>query len=181
MKENRKSLRGMVYAAMFGAATAVGAFIIIPFPLVPITLQTLFMNLAGALLGGRLGALSQVIYLILGVIGLPVFAGGKGGIGVLFGPTGGYLTGFIAAAYLLGRMIEARQRPGLAWIMLSMGAGMIVIYFLGVIQLSIVADFSMKKAVSVGMIPFLPGDVIKIIAAAVIAFKLRDRIKIRGK
>ena len=91
MENKPLSLRGMIYASLFGAVTAAGAFLIIPFPLVPITLQTLFLNLAAALLGGRLGALSQVVYILLGIIGLPVFAGGKGGIGVLFGPTGGYL------------------------------------------------------------------------------------------
>jgi biotin transport system substrate-specific component len=96
----------MIYAAMFGAATAMGAYIMIPLPPVPITLQTLFVVLAGALLGGRLGALSQVVYLLLGIIGLPVFHGGKGGLGILLGPTGGYLVGFIAAAYVVGKLIE---------------------------------------------------------------------------
>jgi len=88
MAENKRSLRGMVYASMFGALTAVGAYIMIPLPPVPVTLQTLFVFLAGALLGGSLGALSQVVYILLGVIGLPVFAGGKAGAGVLLGPTG---------------------------------------------------------------------------------------------
>jgi biotin transport system substrate-specific component len=83
------SLRGMAYSAMFGAITAIGAYIVIPLPLVPITLQTFFVSLAAALLGGTLGALSQVIYVLIGVLGLPVFAGGKGGFGVLMGPTGG--------------------------------------------------------------------------------------------
>jgi hypothetical protein len=86
LSQKETSLRGMVYASMFGALTAVGAYIMIPLPPVPITLQTLFVNLAGALLGGYLGALSQVVYILLGVIGLPVFAGGKAGAGVLLGP-----------------------------------------------------------------------------------------------
>ena len=81
MKNKPLTLRGMIYASLFGAVTAAGAYLIIPFPLVPITLQTLFLNLAAALLGGRLGALSQVVYILLGIIGLPVFAGGKGGLG----------------------------------------------------------------------------------------------------
>jgi len=81
MTPERTSLRGMVYASMFGALTAIGAYIIIPLPPVPITLQTLFLNPAGALPGGYLGALSQVVYILLGVIGLPVFAGGKAGLG----------------------------------------------------------------------------------------------------
>ena len=113
----------MIYASMFGAATAVGAFISIPIPPVPITLQTLFTYLAGALLGGRLGALSQFVYLLLGVMGLPVFALGKAGFGVLFGPTGGYIIGFIGSAYVIGTMIETKNNPGILWILLSLIAG----------------------------------------------------------
>lgn len=168
----------MIYASMFGAGTAAGAYIIIPFPLVPITLQTFFLNLAAALLGGYLGALSQIIYVLLGIIGLPVFAGGKAGMGVLFGPTGGYLIGFIAAAYVIGRLITVRENPGIIWTILSMVVGLIVIYVLGVIQLSFVAEFSMKKAISVGVLPFLIGDALKIIVAALITLRLRGKIKI---
>jgi biotin transport system substrate-specific component len=102
----------MVYASMFGSLTAIGAYIMIPLPPVPITFQTLFLNLAGALLGGYLGALSQVVYILLGVIGLPVFAGGKAGLGVLLGPTGGYLFGFVLAALVVGKGYR-RRRPSL--------------------------------------------------------------------
>ena len=72
----------MIYASLFGAVTAAGAYIMIPLPPVPITLQTAFLSLAAALLGGRLGALSQVVYILIGIIGLPVFAGGKAGLSV---------------------------------------------------------------------------------------------------
>lgn len=168
----------MIYASMFGAATAAGAYIIIPFPLVPITLQTFFLNLAAALLGGYLGALSQIIYVLLGIIGLPVFAGGKAGMGVLFGPTGGYLIGFIAAAYVIGRLIAVKEGPGIVWTILSMAIGLIVIYVLGVTQLSFVAKLSVKKAISVGVLPFLIGDAFKIIVAALITSRLRGKIKI---
>ena len=178
MKNEKVPLKGMIYASMFGAATAVGAYIIIPFPLVPITLQTLFVNLSGALLGGLLGALSQVVYVLLGIIGLPVFAGGKAGMGILIGPTGGYLMGFIAAAYVIGKLIEVKEKPGLIWIIFSMVAGLIVIYTLGVIQLSLIAKLSFKKAVSVGVLPFLMGDALKIIAAALITLKIKDKIHI---
>jgi biotin transport system substrate-specific component len=168
----------MIYASLFGAVTAAGAYLIIPFPLVPLTLQTLFLNLAAALLGGRLGALSQVIYILLGIIGLPVFAGGKGGIGVLIGPTGGYLIGFVVAAYVVGKLIEIKERAGFVWVAFSMVVGLVVIYLLGVIQLSIVAKLTIRKAVSVGVLPFLAGDALKIIVATLIALKIRDQIKI---
>jgi biotin transport system substrate-specific component len=166
----------MVYASLFGALTAVGAYIIIPLPPVPITLQTLFMGLAGTLLGGRLAALSQIVYLLLGIIGLPVFAGGKAGLGILFGPTGGYLIGFVAAAFVIGRLASLRERPGFVWLCLSLVAGTAVLYTLGVLQLSLVARLAPLKALAVGVLPFLPGDAIKIILAVIIALKLRERL-----
>ncbi|MBN2126753.1 MAG: biotin transporter BioY [Deltaproteobacteria bacterium] len=167
----------MIHASMFGAATAAGAYMVIPLPPVPITLQTLLTGLSGALLGGRLGALSQVVYVLLGIIGLPVFAGGKAGLGVLFGPTGGYLLGFIAAGYLTGRLVESREKPGFLWVALSILAGFGLIYLLGIAQLSLVAGLSLTKALSLGMIPFLVGDLLKVIAAALITLWIRDRIK----
>lgn len=179
MSSNGTSLRGMVYASMFGALTAIGAYIIIPLPPVPITLQTLFLNLAGALLGGYLGALSQVVYILLGVIGLPVFAGGKAGLGVLFGPTGGYLFGFVLAAFCVGKLIAARKKPGLVWVVASMLVGVVIIYGLGILQLTMVAKLSVEKALIVGAFPFIPGDSVKVALASVIYLKTRDRIKIR--
>lgn len=173
------SVRGMVFSAMFAALTAVGAFIAIPIGPVPITMQTLFVHLSGALLGSRLGALSQFIYVLVGVIGLPVFAGGAGGLGVLLGPTGGYLIGFIVGGgYLTGRLVEMRKEPGFLWIAVSCVAGLVVIYILGVLQLSIVADLPMTKAIVVGIVPFLIGDAIKIIAATFITIKLRGMIRL---
>ena len=178
MKNEMVSLRGMIYASMFGAGTAIGAYIMIPLPPVPITLQTLFVSLAAALLGGRLGALSQFVYLLLGMIGLPVFHGGKGGMGVLLGPTGGYLFGFIAAAYVIGKLIEIRENPGFIWILFAMVVGTIIIYLLGVTQLSLIAKLSFYKSISAGVLPFLIGDAVKIIAAALITLRLMDKVKI---
>lgn len=177
MKANSMNLKGMIYASMFGAVTAVGAFIIIPLPPVPITLQTLFTALSGALLGGTLGALSQVVYVLLGIIGLPVFAGGKAGLGVLFGPTGGYLIGFIAGAYVIGKMVEFRKEKAFLWIAFSILLGFTVIYLLGILQLSLVAKFSFIKALSVGALPFVIGDILKILVATFITLKLRDRLR----
>lgn len=162
---------------MFGALTAVGAYILIPVPPVPITLQTLFVNLAGALLGGSLGALSQVVYILLGVIGLPVFAGGKAGAGVLFGPTGGYLIGFVAGAYVIGRLTALRRKPGFVWLFCAMSAGIAIVYVTGIVQLMIVAKLDYDKAIAVGLVPPLPGDILKIILAALITLKIRDHIR----
>jgi len=178
MVKTNNPLRRMVYAAMFGALTAIGSLIVIPLQPLPITLQTLFTGLAGVLLGGYAGALSQVVYVLLGVIGLPVFAGGKAGLGTLMGPSGGYLIGFIVAAYVIGKIMEVRKEPGLAWIGLSLVVGNLVIYALGVAQLSLVAHISITKALLVGVVPFLIGDLLKLVTAALIALKLRNKISL---
>jgi len=178
MAKSSNSLRRMVYASMFGALTAIGSLIVIPLQPLPITLQTLFTGLAGILLGGYTGALSQIVYVILGIIGLPVFAGGKAGLGTLMGPSGGYLIGFIVAAYVIGKLVEARKEPGLVWIGMSLVIGNLVIYTLGVAQLSLVAHLSISKALLVGVVPFLVGDLLKLVSATLIALKLRNKIKI---
>jgi len=178
MTTDRLSTRGMIYASLFGALTAIGALVSIPLQPVPVTLQTLFLYLAGSLLGGSLGALSQLIYLVLGVIGLPVFSGGKAGLGVFLGPTGGYLVGFVAGAYVTGKIVRWRENPGLVWVVFAMLAGTAAVYALGVLQLVVVGKLPVEKAAAVGVLPFLPGDALKIAAASVITLKVRDRIRI---
>lgn len=178
MTENNRPLRGMVYASLLGAMTAVGAYIMIPLPPVPITLQTLFVDLAGALLGGTLGALSQVVYILLGIIGLPVFTGGKAGAGVLLGPTGGYLIGFVVGAYVIGKLTALRKEPGFVWLAFSMSVGIAVLYLLGILQLMIVAKLELGKALAIGLIPPLPGDILKIIVAALIVPKIRKQMRL---
>jgi biotin transport system substrate-specific component len=138
-------LRGMIYASLFGAGTAAGAYLIIPLPPVPITLQTLFLGLGGSASGGTAGALSQVIYLLIGIIGLPVFAGGKAGLGVLLGPTGGYLIGFVAGAWVIGALVNLKKKPGFGWTIVRLVAGTFVIYLFGVAQLSLVAKLSRRQ------------------------------------
>ena len=177
-REYPVSLRGMAYASMFGALTAAGAYIMIPLPPVPITAQTFFVSLAGALLGGYLGAMSQVVYILLGVIGLPVFAGGKAGAGVLLGPTGGYLLGFVAGAYVTGFLAARKERPGFWWLLLSMLAGYVFIYAFGIAQLMFVAKLTLAKALAVGLIPTIPGGILKLVAAAFICLKVRGHIKL---
>jgi biotin transport system substrate-specific component len=163
----------MTLISLFAALTAVGAFISIPFYPVPLTLQTLFTLLAAMTLGSVMGASSQIIYVLLGLIGLPVFAGFKAGIGILFGPTGGFLFGFIFSAYIIGKLIELKKEKNIFYYFLAGFLGIVIIYFIGVIQLSLVTGMGMKKALFVGALPFLPGDILKIIAASSITYKLR--------
>ena len=104
-------LRMMVFASLFAALTAAGAYIQIPMPFspVPVTLQVFFVLLAGSILKSKWGSLSMIVYTLLGIAGLPVFAGGSSGIGVLLGPTGGYIVGFILAAYVIGKLSEKTE------------------------------------------------------------------------
>lgn len=162
----------MVYAALMAALTAAGAYIAIPLGPVPIVLQNLFIMLAGLLLGGRWGLISVAVYLLAGAVGLPVFAGGTGGVGKFVGPTGGYLLGFGAAAYLIG-IISESGRGRVTIDVLAMVAGTLIIYAFGVSWLKVVTGISFSKALTVGMLPFLIGDALKIAAAIPIARALR--------
>jgi len=163
----------IVLSSLFAILTGIGAFIAIPIGPVPITMQTLFTYLAGGILGSKWGALSQVIYVILGLIGIPFFAGGKAGIGVLVGPTGGYLIGFVVGAYVMGWLIEFRQSLSFMWILFSMVIGTLVIYTLGIIQLSLWLKIGLEKAILIGVLPFIVGDSLKILLATYITIKIR--------
>lgn len=170
---NNPELRIMVFASLFAALTAAGAYIQIPIPFspVPITLQVFFILLAGSMLKSKWGSLSMIVYTLLGIAGLPVFSGGSSGIGVLFGPTGGYIIGFILAAYIIGRLsekTEAADKSGLFVNALNMIAGVLIIYMCGFIQLMFVSKVGPAAALTLGVIPFLPGEIIKTAVAAYI-------------
>jgi len=170
--------KGMILCALFAALTGVGGLIAIPLPFtpVPITLQTFFTFLAGAILGKYLGALSQVIYLLLGVVGLPVFAKGSSGIGAILGPTGGYLLGFIPAAFLIGWILERREKAPFGLVFLAMVVGLLGIYIPGVGWLMWVTRLSLVKSLLLGALPFLPGDAVKIVVGALIVKKVQKGI-----
>ena len=170
-----KQLKMTVYAALFAALTAAGAYMAIPLGPVPIVLQNLFIFLAGLLLGRRWGLTCVAIYLLAGILGLPVFAGGTGGIGRLIGPTGGYLVGYLPAVYVIGLISEkAPRRPFIQ--VTAMGCGTLLIYACGVSWLAHQAGMSPATALAAGMVPFLPGDALKIAAALPIAKALRPII-----
>lgn len=165
------SLQKMVLSALMAALTAAGAYMVLPIGPVPIVLQSLFVLLSGLLLGSRWAAASMGVYLLAGVLGLPVFAGGGGGLAKLMGPTGGYLVGFPLAAFVIGLVAE-RSRGNL-WInLLGLVAGSLVIYLCGVTWLKMVLGISVAKALVVGMFPFLPGDAAKIVAALALSRSL---------
>lgn len=165
-------VRKLVYAALFAALTAVSAWVVIPLPYVPVTLQTFFVILSGSALGAYFGALSMLVYLLLGFMGLPVFSRGQSGLGVLAGPTGGYLVGFVLCAIVAGLIVKMRKSPGLLWYMMAMAAGTLVIYACGLAQLALILHMPPDTAFIVGVLAFIPGDIIKIIIAALVAKKL---------
>ena len=147
--------------AGFSLVIALGAQVAIPLPFtpVPVTLQTLAVLLAGCLLGSGRGALAVIAYLGEGFAGLPVFSGGTAGISHLLGPTGGYLLGFVAAAFVVGMCAErgaARSRLG-TLVMLIVGN--VVLYVPGVMWLGVYTG--MDRAVSLGFLPFVVGDLLK--------------------
>ena len=161
-------------SSMFAALTALGAYLIIPLPFtpIPLTLQTFFTYTSGAVLGKYRGALSQIIYIGLGCLGLPVFAGGKAGFGVLLGPTGGYLIGFVLGAFLIGFLVRLKKKPGFLMIIFSLVIGTLAIYSLGVVQLSIWMGITLRQALLVGMLPFVFGDALKIFVAAIVSTRV---------
>ncbi|QOJ79050.1 biotin transporter BioY [Infirmifilum lucidum] len=168
--------------SLFAALTAVGAYVAIPLPFspVPVTLQTLFVYLSGLVVGSRRGVLSQLVYLLLGTSGLPVFAGGRGGVGVIFGPTGGYLLGFVAGAYIAGLVAE-RRPPSFKNFLVASLLATAAIYALGVLQLMRVTGIGLEKALLLGAVPFLPGDSAKVLVAVWVALRVRKALpSIRG-
>ncbi|HEY2377065.1 MAG TPA: biotin transporter BioY [Gemmatimonadaceae bacterium] len=153
----------------FAIALAAASQVAIPLPLtpVPITLQPLVVALAGLMLGPTAGAASMVLYLAAGAAGLPVFAPiGAPGIARFFGPTGGYLIAYPAAAFVAG--VLARREPSLVGRWLAATAGVVVILFGGVAQLAIVSQ-SVGRAIAIGLTPFALLDIVKAFVAALIA------------
>ncbi|QTA79251.1 Biotin transporter [Desulfonema limicola] len=173
-----QQLHMTVYASLFAALTAAGAYLAIPMGPVPIVLQNLFVLLTGLLLGSRWGLASIGIYLLAGAIGLPVFAGGTGGIARIFGPTGGYLLSYLPAVYILGIIAEKGQKTGKPFVfdLIAMICACLIVYGIGVPWLKLMTGMDWAKAFSAGMLPFLPGDGLKIAAAVPIVKTLRPVI-----
>ncbi|MDH7594364.1 MAG: biotin transporter BioY [Methanomicrobiales archaeon] len=155
--------------AAFVALITIGAWISLPFVPVPITLQTLFVLLAGAVMRRR-GIYPIIAYLGLGIMNAPVFHNGLGGIGVLLGPTGGYLAGFLPAALIIGLAFESES--GYLWI-LGISAGTGAIYMCGIAWLVHSTGLALPAAITVGLLPFLPGDLLKAAAVYLMARRLR--------
>jgi len=175
-----KKATDTVLISLFAALTVVGAFIKIPIPHVPFTLQTLMVMFAGLILGSRRGALSQVLYLVLGLIGLPIFAQG-GGPAYILQPSFGFLLGFAPGAFVIGKILEGEKEPSLTRILVALLLGQAVIYLFGLSYLYLNLNLILHKPVSIstvfvaGFLVFLPGDILKTLIAALIAAPIRKR------
>ena len=154
--------------AAFVALIAVGGWVSLPIPPVPVTLQTFFVLLAAVVMG-RHAVLPVFVYLLLGVLNMPVFHNGLAGIGVLLGPTGGYLIGFIPAVLLAGLAYEQENRIIRAG---GIAAATLIIYVFGITWMAYSTGMALAQAVLLGMIPFVAGDVLKGIAAFIIGERI---------
>jgi biotin transport system substrate-specific component len=174
----RKTILKITLVSLFAALTAAGTFISIPLPgsPVPIVLQNLFALISGLVLGPFMGAAAVGLYLLAGAIGAPVFAGASGGFVHLIGPTGGFLFGYILAAFTSG-LIAGVPRAGKPAPLWRLGAavvlGLLMVYVPGVIRLKFAVNASWTGALAAGFIPFVIGDAVKALAAIVIAPRLR--------
>ena len=168
-------IRSLCLTGIFTAIITVCAQVSIPMPYgVPLTLQTLAIPLAGIVLGANLGALSVSVYVLLGAIGVPVFAGLTGGIGVILGPTGGFILSFPAIASIAG--IGERLGGKLSYA-LGIITGIIVNYLCGMLFFCLVTSNDMKTAFLACVLPFIPSDVIKMSAAAVLGKSIKRALK----
>lgn len=174
-KMRNENLKMLIVSALFAAIIGILAQLTVPLPLVPITGQTLAIGLAATILGKRYGTISVLIYILLGIIGLPVFSGMSAGLGVVFGPTGGYIVGFIPAAFIIGWYIE-RFGFTLTHAVIANIIGMIITLTFGTVWLKFIAEISWMAAITGGVTPFLVVGIIKAILAASVGILVRKRL-----
>ena len=172
-------IKNLLLCSLFAAVTAVLAQIVIPIGPVPISLATFSVFCAGALLGSRRGAISQAIYVLLGAVGVPVFAMFKGGFAILVGPTGGYIFGYILAAWVVG-LIAERAGNGFFPLALACVAGFFAYMIPGTCWYMFVMGAGPLEALLACVVPFLPGDALKIALAVVLTSRLRPVIERRA-
>ena len=169
-------VRDMVAAALIAALMAAGAWISVPVGAVPITLQTFVVTLAALLLPAEWAAGSMALYVALGAAGVPVFAGGHAGLGVVLGPTGGYLIGFIVGAGAGALVRTGTRKAGARQLEADVAAStalLVLIYAIGTVWLAYSLHMSLGKAALIGAVPFIIGDVIKAGGAILVATAVR--------
>jgi biotin transport system substrate-specific component len=175
--ENTKKMntRQLTLIGVMTAVTCILGPLSLPIGIVPISLTNLVIYFAIYALGGKKGTLSYIVYLFIGLVGLPVFSGFSGGFAKLFGPTGGYLIGFIFMAFISGIFIDKFSNK-IYMCFLGMILGTIVTYMFGTAWLAYEAHMPFNVALSAGVIPFIPGDIAKIVIASLIGPQIKKRL-----
>ena len=166
----------LVLCALFAALIAVCSQILIPISAIPINLALFAVWMCGAILGGFYGSIAVITYIALGAIGIPVFTNFRGGIGVLAGPTGGYIVGYLVGVLLCGALIGRFSKS--FWMYpLAMTFGCISCYAFGTLWYMILTHTGILPALSMCVLPYLPGDAIKILLASTLSYKLNTKLK----
>lgn len=177
MSDKKLSIQDLCSIAIMTAVIAVMAQISIPMPLgVPMTMQTFAVTLAGVILGSRKGCFSVLIYILLGAIGVPVFAGFKAGLQNLIGPTGGFLISFPLMAYLIGKGVELRHKKGIFTFFLILGT--VINYAVGLIMFCVMMKASLQAGFTACVLPFIPTAVVKAVLAALLGLQIRKQLVI---
>ena len=177
----KRKTNQLVLAGLFTALTSIGAFIKIPFPVVPLTLQSFFAILSGTLLFPQYAALSQIAYVILGLAGLPIFANG-GGFGYVLQPTFGYLLSLPLGAYFVSKTLKRLKNIKTSQLFLAVLFGLLLILFFGsfwmfvVLRITVGDSISILTAFSTGAFVFLPGTLLKAIGITIAVHYMRDRM-----
>lgn len=168
-EKSMNRIRTIIFGALFVAITAVVAQIILPLPFTPVPLNFALVGvmLSGMVLGSRKGALCQFIYLLLGTAGLPVFAGLTGGIGVVLGPTGGYLLAYPVVSFICGKYIELFGRKFFNYV-ISAVFSLIICYIVAIVWIMLLTNIPFPSALVIGVLPFIAGDFVKIFMTAFI-------------
>ncbi len=177
IKMNSEKIRNLILCAMLAALTAVGAFIKIPVPLAPFTLQLTFVTLAGYILGAKNGMISVLIYIAFGLIGIPVFTE-DGGIGYVLRPTFGYIIGFALVAFVTGLIARKSSRPSYPRLLAAGFAGLVVIYVMGILYYYLISHFYLGSDITVRTVLLycfvlvVPGDIALTFVAALAAKRI---------
>lgn len=182
----KSNVRNLVYVALFIVLITIGAKVVIPIPVCPFTLQLLFTTLAGLVLGPVYGGISVLCYIVLGLIGVPVFATG-GGFGYVLQPTFGYLVGFAAGAFLTG-LIAGKNREACSFLRLLAAnfAGLLVVYLMGIVYFWLIKTFyignpiGFKALILYCFVLAVPGDIVLCVVAAILSKKLLPILKANG-
>lgn len=189
LRQSKITVNELIICSLFAALIAIGAFIKVPIPAVPFTLQFLFTNLAGLLLGKRLAAITIGVYIAIGLLGLPVFTSG-GGIGYITQPTFGYIIGFLMGSFVAGYIVQKLKTSVIKTFLIAGFANLIVVYIIGMVYYYFIANYYIGSPIGIGALIWycfilaVPGDIVLCFISAVFGKRLLPLLKrniIKGK